>query len=302
MEETNSVGQFQKINVKANNTQESHIQTNTDAIPFDAGNIDVPTINTETQAESALGPAIQNGNTQYNQIMSQLIQTQEWSALPQSEKNIILNLTEQQKVIVNIILQANSGSNVDWNRLKHCGLAALGIDRAKTILISAFRTGMTASTAIEALAFIGKRYLGYIALAFAIYEFTECILSNSPSEDFLITQPYASIGNDNLFIMDHIAPGFLHWNGFSTYAKYFSYELLQKLNYSQLLSFQPINLFYDNGKFYTDPTHTQFVADGYYQNEMIEDGYIYIFIEIKNGSVIHAIGKPMLNGSPGSDI
>ncbi|WP_293743117.1 hypothetical protein [uncultured Pedobacter sp.] len=60
----------------------------------------------------------------------------------------------------------------------HCALAALGFNQAYTLFSSAFTTGMTATTALQALKFVGVKYLGYIALAVAVYEFIECVNSD----------------------------------------------------------------------------------------------------------------------------
>lgn len=150
------------------------LQPFSDLTPTDIQNLD------EFQAIQLLQPTVESGTTLYNDLMNQVIGTQEWNTLTYEEQTYILNFTPQQKAMLAIILEAanNSAAAGGSSKWVHCALSALGFNQAYTLFASAFTTGMTATTALQALKFVGVKYLGYIALAVAIYEFVECVSSD----------------------------------------------------------------------------------------------------------------------------
>lgn len=275
----------------ANNISNSDIEVPEGNLPFNGPDLDLTSITTEQEAESALAPIIYNAENQYNSVITQLTQTSEWANLSISDKDEILNMGTQQKVLLSIIIEANR-DEVDWNRLKHCGLAALGFHRAQTLLINAFKTGMSATTAIQALKFIGQRYLGYIALAFAIYEFTSCIIDDNPDEE------YPLIGEkQNIFIIPERDPGFCGdindpniWSNFQT--KYFSLSTLGNIDQNSFNSTPSITIYLHptNNLLYLDSTYGEVIPDGYYSINCGNTTY-QEFVEVINGLTTQVCGK-----------
>ena len=60
------------------------------------------------------------------------------------------------------------------NRAVSCLASALGISAINDI-ISGTIALTTVETGLQLLKVMGKRYLGYIGLAIAVYEFVECV-------------------------------------------------------------------------------------------------------------------------------
>ncbi|MFF5383546.1 hypothetical protein [Pedobacter suwonensis] len=131
----------------------------------------------------------------------------------------------------------------------HCALAALGFNQAYTLFSSAFTTGMTATTALQALKFVGVKYLGYIALAVAVYEFIECVNSDEGIPRQLVAKQLDS----------YLLP--LPLNPVQLYCT--SPEaVLDTVNNLWLNT----TIFQNsaNNKYYADSSYTTFVPDGYY--------------------------------------
>lgn len=276
----------------ADDNSELSIEIPETALPFNGPDLDLASLTTEQQAEAALLHVIYNAENQYTSLIDQLSQTSEWISLSSMEKNDILNMNPQQKVLLSIIVEANR-SDVDWTRLKHCGLAALGFHRAQNLLINAFKTGMTAQTAIQALRFIGQKYLGYIALAFAIYEFTTCIIDENPDEE------HPLIGErENIFELPTNEPGFCpddvhssnYWD-FST--KYFSIITLENLTQNNLDATPNIRIYLnpDNYLLYSDSAYSELLPNGYYYMKCRSSLLFYEFTKVVDGVATMVYGK-----------
>lgn len=159
--------------------------------PFeDITAIDIQNL-TEVQAENLLEPMVNTGTLLYNDLISQLIATPEWAALTPQEQFTIVNFTPQQKAMLELFFRsANQDAGSGTPRWVSCGIAALGFEQAYTLFARAFTVGMSATTAIQVLKFVGLKYLGYIALAVAVYEFVQCINGNDdeiPSRTLVAT-------------------------------------------------------------------------------------------------------------------
>ncbi|NGP88484.1 hypothetical protein [Fodinibius halophilus] len=102
-------------------------------------------------------------------------------------KNGISDLNKKQTMLLGLVslihneLKKNNNSlknktisNVDGDKVVSCASAALGVQSVKTI-ISGTAELMTAKTAVKIVKTVGKRYLGYVGVAIAVYEFTNCI-------------------------------------------------------------------------------------------------------------------------------
>lgn len=76
----------------------------------------------------------------------------------------------------NIALSKANIAGDGMPRALHCLASATGISAISSIITGTAELA-SATTALKILKTVGKRYLGYIGLAFAVYNFTKCISS-----------------------------------------------------------------------------------------------------------------------------
>lgn len=118
-------------------------------------------------------------------MINQLKTTGEWNKLSENDKSEILNMSDAQKAQLSLLLVDFSVENdnnnkmqkipaIQKNRAVSCLGVALGISAVNDI-ISGTAALMTVETGVQLLKVMGKRYLGYLGLAIAVYEFVDCI-------------------------------------------------------------------------------------------------------------------------------
>lgn len=225
---------------------------------------------TEAQASALLEPLVYSGGTLYNSLIGQVINSSEWSNLTSQEQSYILNFSPQQKAMLEVLFQAASkdfSSSSETPRWVHCGVSALGFESAYGIFVKAFRVGMSASTALQVLRFVGLRYLGYVALAIAVYEFVECI-SNDNSVRQLISEFMES------YTLPIQSPAFLNY-----------WDTREHLLDTETDYGDNFNVYYNssNNKYYSNSSLTTLVPDGYYSIN-----FSNIFYVIVNGESVAA--------------
>ncbi|WP_199137030.1 hypothetical protein [Pedobacter sp. ASV12] len=217
--------------------------------PFDLQNL------TELQAISLTDPFVSSGTSLYNSLILQISGTPEWAALSAEEQNYILNFTPQQKAMLEVIYRAaniEASASGETPRWVHCAVSALGFQQAYSLIAKAFTVGMSASTAVQALRFIGLKYLGYVALAYAIYEFVQCVSDSGPGENPELIEIDISSK-----LLDGPLPSS---TTYLTTAK----EVVDAS--SRVLRFTSIFFNSLDNKYYSDSAFTTFVPDGYYPN------------------------------------
>lgn len=138
----------------------------------------------EEEIQEIIAPLIENGKQLYAEMISQIKKTDEWNNLSEIEKSEILNLSDTQKAQISLCFisfpsQSNSSMQKvapiqKTNRAVSCLASALGISAINDI-ISGTIALTTVETGLQLLKVMGKRYLGYIGLAIAVYEFVECV-------------------------------------------------------------------------------------------------------------------------------
>lgn len=140
----------------------------------------------EEEIQQIILPLIENGNQIHKELIDKLIGTFEWNSLPESEKSEILNMSDTQKAQVALFYITYPLNSTDHQykataisneEALHCLSAAVGLTAIETI-ISGSAALTTVETTVALLKVMGKRYLGYIGLALAIYEFVECVSQN----------------------------------------------------------------------------------------------------------------------------
>lgn len=231
---------------------------------------------TEVQAENLLEPMVNTGALLYNDLISQLIATPEWAALTPAEQFAIVNFTPQQKAMLELLFSsASQDAGSGTPRWVNCGIAALGFHQAYTLFARAFTVGMSATTAIQVLKFVGLKYLGYIALAVAVYEFVQCINGDdSPTmpngtlnpldrESYLLPTPLPSI-------IAHVSS---------------SEDITNSITEP---SWNAIFVFFNSidNKYYSNNSFSSFVPDGYYKSPEVTVPQEYY--HIVNGESIMA--------------
>ncbi|MCA0380933.1 MAG: hypothetical protein LCH58_02135 [Bacteroidetes bacterium] len=126
-----------------------------------------------------------NGNEIYSQMLSQLVNTNDWNELSYDDKQMILNFDDGQKTQLSMIFSpdviptssASSGNGINIaDVVQSCIGFALGISGIKDIIIQT-KALLTAKQAIQILKIVGKRYLSWVGIAWMIWDFTDCVTS-----------------------------------------------------------------------------------------------------------------------------
>lgn len=136
--------------------------------------------NTETEIKNIITPLIKNGKEIHNELLSNLKSSQEWNSLTYKEKETIINFSDVQLAELSLIfieLQNNIPlkENDNWTHIRSCLSGALGLGELYYLLIQNPRALATARGTLSLLKHIGGRYLGYIGLGLAIFDFADCI-------------------------------------------------------------------------------------------------------------------------------
>ena len=136
--------------------------------------------NTETEIKNIVTPLIKNGKEIHNELLSNLKSSQEWNSLTYKEKETLINFSDVQLAELSLIfieLQNNIPlkENDNWTHIRSCLSGALGLGELYYLLIQNPRALATARGTLSLLKHIGGRYLGYIGLGLAIYDFVDCI-------------------------------------------------------------------------------------------------------------------------------
>ena len=136
--------------------------------------------NTETEIKNIVTPLIKNGKEIHNELLSNLKSSQEWNSLTYKEKETLINFSDVQLAELSLIfieLQNNIPlkENDNWIHIRSCLSGALGLGELYYLLIQNPRALATARGTLSLLKHIGGRYLGYIGLGLAIFDFADCI-------------------------------------------------------------------------------------------------------------------------------
>jgi hypothetical protein len=136
--------------------------------------------NTETEIKNIVTPLIKNGKEIHNELISNLKSSQEWNSLTYKEKETLINFSDVQLAELSLILIEIQNiiplkENDNWIYIRSCLSGALGLGELYYLLIQNPRALATARGTLSLLKHIGGRYLGYIGLGLAIFDFADCI-------------------------------------------------------------------------------------------------------------------------------
>lgn len=155
-------------------------------------NSEITDIEAEPIIRPVVTPLIETGKQIHADMIQQLAGTYEWQLLTDEEKTIIMNFDDQQMSELalfftqqpTIVTEAVSTipRKVDWDNVFKCASSALGISEAYNIyqntMLLMSKEGMemmAAKSAVQLLKTIGRRYLGWIGLAYAVVTFVDCV-------------------------------------------------------------------------------------------------------------------------------
>ena len=135
---------------------------------------------TEAEVKRIVTPLINNGKEIHNELLLNLKSSQEWNGLTNKEKETLINFSDVQLAELSLIfieLQNNITlrEEDDWTEVRSCLSGALGLGELYYLLVQNPRALATARGTLSLLKHIGGRYLGYIGLGLAIYDFVDCI-------------------------------------------------------------------------------------------------------------------------------
>lgn len=141
-------------------------------------------ISDSTIIEQKLSPLVENGKLLQEELITKSQNSPEWTSLSQTEKYAIVNMSDNQLAELSLIYSMSLGEikegglsqrAVDWGTIRSCLSGALGLGDLYYILVENPRALMSAQGAIKALKHVGLRYLGWIGLGLAVWDFIDCV-------------------------------------------------------------------------------------------------------------------------------
>ena len=136
--------------------------------------------NNEAEIKNSVAPLIHNGKEIHNELLLNLKSSQEWNGLTNKEKETLINFSDVQLAELSLIfIELRNNITLreedDWTEVRSCLSGALGLGELYYLLVQNPRALATARGTLSLLKHIGGRYLGYIGLGLAIYDFVDCI-------------------------------------------------------------------------------------------------------------------------------
>lgn len=151
-------------------------------IPIDG---EVPITTDEQEIQTIINPLVQNGRQIHSEIISKVQLSSEWVLLTDYERNAILNITDDQagelSLIYSTVDLAEWQSDplepmrIDIGTIRSCLSGALGVGDLYYLVVENPRALLSANGALKILKHVGLRYLGYVGLALAVWDFVDCV-------------------------------------------------------------------------------------------------------------------------------
>ncbi len=146
---------------------------------------EVPITDDVEEIETILSPLVQNGRQIHNEILSKVTSSPDWLMLPFEEKNAILNLSDDQLGELSLIYstvnlnewesQPIEALRMDLGTIRSCLSGALGLGDLYYLIVENPRALLNASGAVKILKHVGLRYLGWVGLGLAVWDFVDCV-------------------------------------------------------------------------------------------------------------------------------
>lgn len=141
-----------------------------------------PESDQELMIRPIVRPLIENGEQIYEEMIQQLSETLEWQQLTEEEKNEILDFDDQQMAELSLIFTQPVVARMSADDIFKCAASALGISEAVNIyrntvimMSGEFSATIATKSALQLLKTVGRRYLGWVGLGYAVILFVDCV-------------------------------------------------------------------------------------------------------------------------------
>jgi len=146
---------------------------------------EVPITDDVAEIQDILNPLVQNGRQIHSEIISKISISEDWISLTYEEKNSILNLTDDQLGELSLIYSTVNieewqtepieALRIDLGTIRSCLSGALGLGDLYYLVVENPRALLSANGALKILKHVGLRYLGWIGLGLAVWDFVDCV-------------------------------------------------------------------------------------------------------------------------------
>lgn len=129
----------------------------------------------EEEIQNLLEPLVENGEVLHSEMINFLKENGDFDSLSLTEKNELLNLDDKQLAELSFTISSSYSAKMD-PRIRNCVSTALGIGAIRDLVMNTAALG-TVETTIAAIRLIGRRYIGWIGVAWMVMDFIDCMNS-----------------------------------------------------------------------------------------------------------------------------
>jgi hypothetical protein len=129
----------------------------------------------EVEMKELLNPLVENGEVLHSEMINFLKETGDFNNLSPTEQNEFLNLDKEQLAELSFTISSSYSVQMD-PRIRNCVSTAIGIGAIRDLVANTAALG-TVETTMAAIRLIGRRYIGWIGVAWMVMDFVDCINS-----------------------------------------------------------------------------------------------------------------------------
>ena len=134
--------------------------------------------NIEENYELILEPLVENGRELHTEMIAFLQEDIEFQNLSTLEKEALLHLDDTQLAELSFVYsqtyELNERRMSMDPRIRNCVSTAIGIGAIRDLILNSAALG-TVGTTVGAIKLIGRRYLGWIGVAWMVMDFVDCM-------------------------------------------------------------------------------------------------------------------------------
>lgn len=131
----------------------------------------------EEEMQELLEPLVENGEDLHSEMITFLQENGEFDNMTLEEQNELMNLDEQQLAELSFVMSNAYDARISIDpRIRNCVSTALGIGAVRDLVMNTAALG-TVETTIAAIRLIGRRYIGWIGVAWMVMDFVDCMNS-----------------------------------------------------------------------------------------------------------------------------
>lgn len=134
--------------------------------------------NIEENYELILEPLVENGRELHTEMIAFLQEDIEFQNLSALEKEALLHLDDTQLAELSFVYsqtyELNERRMSMDPRIRNCVSTAIGIGAIRDLILNSAALG-TVGTTVGAIKLIGRRYLGWIGVAWMVMDFVDCM-------------------------------------------------------------------------------------------------------------------------------